>query len=187
MTTQVKEITAYQCTVCAKAYMIRNAAELCCKPKECACGASIKKNQCRCNTCKENAAQLKWECAERKPLHKDGLLYSNSVDKYFQDHKEFIEELDIEEEEFDELMALPTAEFARRFQAYICKPHKPGPIDLNDYYDEFCFEDHELPGNWEQAEQAINDWIEGVPDSNWPEVASEIAWNGQVCQMAQKA
>lgn len=179
MSILVKEITAYQCNECGKAYMTRNAAELCCKPKECACGASIEKDQWRCDTCKEHAAQLKWECAERKPLQNYGWLYSNFVDEYFQDHEEFIEGLDIEEEEFDELMALSASEFARRFQVYICKPHKPNPFTIHDKYDDFCFEDHELPGLWLHAEQSVNDWIASVPDNDWPQIQSAIAWSGQ--------
>jgi hypothetical protein len=128
-------------------------------PKECACGASIPKTRWRCEKCEDHADKLKWECAERKPVGYDGWLYSNLEDTYFQEHEEFIEELDVEEKEFDELMALPLSEFARKYQVYLCKPHKPNPFNLHDDYDDFCFEDHELPGLWLHAEQSVNDWM----------------------------
>jgi hypothetical protein len=126
---------------------------------------------------KDHADKLKWECAERKPCPKDGWFYSDG--EYFQDHGEFIEGFDIDSIKLDELMALPAAEFARIYQVYICKPHKPGLFDLNDYYEDHCFEDHELPGNWQQANDAVNDWIKSVPDNEWPQMSSAIAWNGE--------
>jgi hypothetical protein len=129
---------------------------------------------------KDHAAQLKWECAERKPCPKDGWLYSKVEDKSFQDHGEFLEEMqDIDSIKLDELMALPAAEFARKYQVYLCKAHKPGLFDLNDYYEDHCFEDHELPGNWQQANDAVNDWIASVPDNEWPQAQTAIAWNGE--------
>ena len=128
---------------------------------------------------KDHAAQMKWECAERKPLQKDGWLYSNLADKYFQEHEEFIEELDVEEEEFDGLMALSLDEFARQYQVFLCKPYKPRPFDISDHYQDYCFEDHELPRLWLHAEQSVNDWIASVPDNDWPQMMSAIAWNGE--------
>lgn len=175
-----KEITVYQCSECDAAYKTIESANLCCQPSLCACGATISKTQWRCDTCKSQDDRLKWECAERGALHKDGWLCSDG--EYFQEPEDFIEGLDIEEEEFDELMALPLPEFAREYQVYLCKPHKPTPINLHEHYEDFCFEDDELPGNWQQAENEVNDWIYSVPDNEWPQVSSVVAWNGEVAR-----
>jgi hypothetical protein len=175
-----REFTVYQCGECEAAYKTIESAENCCKPSLCACGATILKTQWRCDKCKDHADKLKWECAERKPCPKDGWLYSKVEDKYFQDHGEFLEEMqDIDSIKLDELMALPAAEFAREYQVYICKTYKPQPFDMSDHFQDFCFEDHELPGLWLHADQSVNDWIASVPDNDWPQVSSAIAWNGE--------
>jgi hypothetical protein len=129
-----KEITVYQCGECEAVYKTIQNAEICCQPNLCKCGATISKTQWRCDKCKDHADKLKWECAERGSVQKDGWLWSEVDESSFEDHEEFLEGLDVDEDEFDELMALPSAEFARKYQVYICKAHKPGLFDLNDYY-----------------------------------------------------
>jgi mRNA-degrading endonuclease YafQ of YafQ-DinJ toxin-antitoxin module len=176
-----KPITAYQCSKCNVAYMTDKVAEGCCRNPYCACGASIPRTQWRCDKCKDHADRFGWECAERNSLPKDGWLYSETNDEYFCDIENFMLSREFEEQELGELVAMldNPSEFARKYQVYICKAHKPGLFDLNDYYEDHCFEDHELPGNWQQANNAVNDWIASVSDNEWPQVPSTIAWDGE--------
>jgi hypothetical protein len=164
-----KEITAYQCGNCGVGYMTYDFAELCCKQKKCACGVEISKQQWRCDSCKAAANQLRWECAERRPAPKNGWLYSQNHGRYF----EVLDDV----EDWD--LNLPPAEFARRYQVWLCKPCKPDAISLNQNFEEYCAEDEDLPNGWQQAEQAVNDWIANVPDANWTQHPSIIAWNGE--------
>jgi hypothetical protein len=172
-----KETKSWQCGECSVTYTLKVVANLCCMPKDCACGATISKTRWRCDTCKYRDGKFQWECAERKPMQKGGWLYSDG--EYFQEPEDFIEGLDIEQEEFDELMALSSVEFARQYQVYLCKPYKPEPIDLNDHYQDFCFEDQPLPDGWEFCEEVIRNWIEDQNDWAWPQVETAIAWNGE--------
>ena len=178
---EIKEITAYQCT-CGNAYLTKGSALSCCveqPEKLCNCGAKISKNKWRCAECRDRANQLEWECAERSPQPQDAILWSKWSDKYISyDTQEFLESLDLEEEEYRELLKLPLDELARKFQIYICKPQIPIPLNLNDQYQDFCYEDEELPGDWEAAEQAIEDWIKSVSIFSWPQHPTKIAWNG---------
>jgi hypothetical protein len=178
--TELKEITAYQCT-CGKSYTTKSVALTCCAEKHCDCGAKIDKNQWRCGKCKDDANRLKWECAERRSVICDELLYSEQLDKYIEyDIEDFLDGLDVEEKEYQELIKLPHVELAKRFQIYICKPKIPSPLNLNEEYEDFCFEDQELPGNWELAEEAIENWINSVPANMWPQYPTKIAWSGEL-------
>lgn len=168
-----KPITAYQCGECTATYVLQISADKCCQPKQCACGNAILKTQWRCNTCKDSDDRLKWECAERGAVLKDGWLYSQTYDRYFQGADEVLDDIE------DWNLNTPLEEFARRYQVYICKPHKPKPINLHEHFDEHHHEDDELPRNWQQAENEVNDWIKSVPDRAWPQVPSKIAWNGE--------
>jgi hypothetical protein len=184
----ISEITAYQCP-CGKAYLDKNVALECCIApieKHCKCGAKISKSQWRCDECKDRADALHWECAERGPATSDQLLYSEWADDYISDDPEdFIDRLELEEAEHQEVMDLPLSELARKYQIYVCKPRIPRPINLSETYESSCFEDQELPGNWEAAEQAIEDWINSVEPSLWPQYPTKIAWNGSVVQKVE--
>jgi hypothetical protein len=175
------QITAYQC-VCGIAYLTEKHAIECCPPERdlCSCGAKIDKTQWRCTQCKDREDGLRWESAESRPATSDELLYSEQADKYISyDIQEFLDELEIEKEEYQELLTLPHIEIARKFRIYICKPKSPEPFNLSEEYEEYCFEDHELPGDWESVEKAIEDWINSVPVNEWSQYPTRVAWNGQ--------
>jgi hypothetical protein len=176
-----KQITAYQCGECQAVYWLHDFAKTCCQPKQCKCGATIPKTRWRCDACKDHDDKLKWECAERKPVLKDGWLYSATNDEYFRDIEDFMLSREFKEQEIRKLVSMldNPSEFARKYQVYLCKPYKPRPFDISDHYQDYCFEDHELPGLWLHAEQSVNDWIASVPDNDWPQMMSAIAWNGQ--------
>jgi hypothetical protein len=180
--TELKEITVYQCT-CGKAYTTKSVALTCCAEKYCACGAKLNNSQGRCKKCKDDAYRLKWECAERRSATCDEGLYSEQLDKFTRyDIECFIDGLNLEEEEYQELLSLPYSEVARKFCIYICKPKIPSPLNLNEIYEDFCFEDQELPGDWKLAEEAIENWINSVPVNMWPQYQTKIAWNGAIAE-----
>jgi hypothetical protein len=183
MSTKLKEVTAWQCA-CGKAYLMKNSALSCCSQElifHCACGGRIKETQWRCEECQKREKGLKWETAESRAATCDELLYSDKADKYIQyDIEEFLEGLNIEEEEYQELLELPHIEISRQYRIYICKPKIPPSLNLNEQFEDYCFEDHELPGDWEAAEKAIDDWISSAPADKWPQHPTKIAWNG-VC------
>ena len=190
---RIKTVEAYQCT-CGKAYLTRSSAEICCTPKKCAgCGCEIEKKSSRsfCNDCREKTSQSRWECAEKAPA--SFILYSDFLDNYFTldeylDDPYYALSLDdldlddeIEDQEIARILALPHDEIARKYRIYLTNPHVPSPINLCEYYDEYCDEDGNLPGDWDKAEAAITQWIESVDKSHCPVVYSKIAWSGQ-CQ-----
>jgi hypothetical protein len=176
-----KPITAYQCGACSATYTAKVVADLCCMPKDCACGATIPKTRWRCEKCETHANKLKWECADRKPCPKDGWLYSALADEYFQEPEDFMLSREFDEQEIEELVVLLDnfPEFARRHQVYLCKAHKPEPINLNEHFEEYCFEDQPLPDGWEFCEEVIKNWIEDQEVWAWPQMSSAIAWNGE--------
>jgi hypothetical protein len=179
---ELKEITAYQCT-CGKSYTTKSVALTCCTEKHCDCGAKIDKTQWQCKKCKDGADQLKWECAERRSATCDEVLYSEQLGNFIQyDIECFIDGLNLEEEEYQELSKLPYSEVARKFRIYICESKIPKPLNLNEEYEDFCFEDQELPGDWELAEEAIENWINSVPANMWPQYPTKIAWNGAIAE-----
>jgi len=130
---------------------------------------------------KNHADRLKWESAESRPATCDELLYSDRADKYIHncDIEEFLESLNIEEEEYQELLKLPRIEISRQYRIYICKPKIPASLNLHEEYEDSCFEDQELPGDWQAAEKAIDDWIASVPANQWPQYPTRLAWNGE--------
>jgi hypothetical protein len=172
-----REVTAFKCGECDTTYTLKVAANLCCMPKECACGVTIQKTRWRCEKCKDHADKLKWECAERKPLPKDGWLYSERYDRYFDGVDEILDGGCGDEIERGDLLSL--SEFAREYQIYICEPKIPASLNLHEEFEDFYHEDDELPGDWEAAEKVIEDWIASVPANQWPLYPTEIAWNGE--------
>jgi hypothetical protein len=178
MSTEIKEITAYQCN-CGNAFFERSRAEECCAPKYCACGVLIAKSAIRCCECSDRKAHLNWECAERRSSAPDQLLYSEKIDDYFGKYIDLMEALDDESEGYEELKSQSVEEFARQYRVYLCEPKIPAPINLFEHYEDFCDEDGDLPDDWDVLGQAIKDWIE-VNRNFWPHHPTKIAWNGVV-------
>jgi hypothetical protein len=177
MPTRVKQITEYQCE-CGKIFSNLGIAEKCCAPKYCNCGTQIANNAKRCFECQIKVDQFEWECAERRSSAPSQVLYSEKIDDYFGEYIDLIDALNDESEGYEELKSLPIEEFAREFRVYLCEPNIPTPINLCEHYEEFCDENDNLPGDWEEAERAIEAWIDSVEPNAWNGLVESDRDNG---------
>jgi hypothetical protein len=182
---EVQVVTAYKCS-CGDTFLDRNLAKICCAPKHCTdCGDTIPKTSFRtlCRSCAEKSNQLYWECAEKASATQ--WLHSEVLGEYFEvsallDERYYILDLDsLPDDEAVKVLSLSWEEIARRYQIYLCEPSIPIPLNLNEYYAENCHEDYDLPEGWEEAEKAVNDWIDSVDEGDWPVMPSQVGWNGQ--------
>jgi hypothetical protein len=63
----------------------------------------------------------------------------------------------------------PTAEEITELRLVMCTPHHPAwPIQLSEWFSDYLGdEQEELPGDWETAEKAVNDYLDAVKPLSW--------------------
>lgn len=181
----IVEREAWECGECHKVFVSKDIAEGCCEKKPCVdCGRATRRTyDVRCSGCQSLREFKSWEEADKSATDQP-LVYSDFLSKYFppdQMEEEYFEA--IEDETIVNVRSSPLTllNMCEDLRMYTCEPRTPSHFSLleryEDYIAEIDGEDMEPPGDWEKAEQAVNDYFkECGPWSYWQ---TRTAWNGE--------
>lgn len=123
------------------------------------CGTPVIKPYCLCQHCADQKEKERYERREKKKWDGKSLLYSESVDQFFEDMGE-VEEYLLNETEDGNAMTLED------LRLMICDPVYARPLD-DDYFCDEIPEDGEVPEKLRAAVDAFNEAIKNCGILSW--------------------
>lgn len=131
------------------------------------CGAVTEKGHLICDACNEKASLERFIAMPRGPWKGREMLYSQSLDKYYNDPDEAIFDLE-QGQKVDDLRLI------------LCTPNMPRLLDVDDFSDELPEDGdyHDLPRELIDAIEAFNTVARACQPLSWS--PGEVAWNGNI-------
>lgn len=173
-------VTGWVCKTCRRFWGDdERMARYCCSTDfPCACGNRHGKGWTCCKACREKHEDEKWAKRERRPWDGTGMLYSDTMDRWFSSVEDLEGHvLDITDDggKDDSLQGLH-----ERFRIIICEENKPRTFEMEDY---LCDELHEGSDiHARDINKIVNDWIQAQRPLSW--TPGRYAWNGEVVAAA---
>ena len=160
-------VTGWACDMCGRFFGDSGDAEhmakwCCCSDQPCTtegCSGRRVKPWTVCAHCRERSEAERFAAAPREEWDGETPLYCEDTDR-------FIFGVDDLEQHIDELADEGVKLDAIRLR--ICVPDNPSPFSMRDFLHLYLADDSEdLPAGWEDAESAVNRWIDAHSPLAW--------------------
>ncbi|MFA5056524.1 MAG: hypothetical protein WC485_00285 [Opitutaceae bacterium] len=170
-------VTGWICKTCKRWYGYDDSAKhmasyCCCTTRPCECGGRVDKHYVKCDACRAKADTERYYAREEREWDGKAPLCCDNDDKWFWSLDDLLDHMETD---------TPTAEQIEDLRLLFAEPHHPGFFDLSEHLSNYISGDAELPGDYEAAEKAVNDYLKANEPLSWthgkyrPSVASIIA------------
>jgi len=171
---EMRTVTGWVCKTCSRWYGYDDdarhmASYCCCTERPCECGGRAEKSYIKCDECRRKSDSARYYAREEKPWDGKTPLCCDDADDWFFSLDDLLDHLETDS---------PTVEQVEALRLIIAVPHHPGFFDLSEHLMDYVCDDADLPGDYEAAEKAINDYLKENEPLSWthgkyrPSVAS---------------
>lgn len=172
-----RTVTGWVCKTCNRWYGYGDdgkhmASYCCCTDRPCECGGRAEKSYIKCPACREKADTERYHAREERDWDGETPLCCDNDDRWFFSMDELLDHLETD---------TPTVEQIEALRLRIGVPHHPHYFDLSEWLEDHLSDDQDIPGDWETAEKAVNDYLASVKPLSWthgkyrPTMASILA------------